>query len=59
MPNGDMLITRLNGRHMDQERDSIVGALAKYMPIGVEARQERDTLVREYIVNSCECHKGG
>ena len=43
----------------DQERHSNVDALAKYMPIGVETRQEGDTFVRKYILNSCERHRGG
>ena len=43
----------------DQERHSNVDALAKYMPIGVETRQEGDTFVRKYILNSCERHGGG
>ena len=43
----------------DQERRSDVDVLAKYMPIWVETRQEGDTLVGEYIVNSRERHQWG
>ena len=43
----------------DQERHSDVDALAKYMPIGVETRQEGDTFVRKFILNSCERQVGG
>ena len=35
----------------DQDRHSDNDALSEYMPIGVEASFEGDTLVREYIVN--------